>query len=189
MSESSSYGTGTGGADQNGACPWAQAYPSAAPQQDQRYSRPDRYDAPPGQQYAQPAQQYAQPGQQYAQPGQQYGQPMSQPYQQPYDQATPGQPGMPAYGQPGFAPAVQPGEVLERKWSRAAIGGFVVGLIVLGISLFSGYAVASVLPIALSVVALRDIGRTHKRGKALAITGLVLAGLSLILYLVNMIMG
>lgn len=187
MSNSNPYGTETGGPQQAGAGGWAPAYPqygldgtsgSPAGQPPQQYPGQPY----PGQQY--PGQPY--PADQYAQP-QPYGQ--GQPYAQyqPYAQNQPsyGQPGVSPYGQPGVSPYGQPGVPAERKWSGLAIAGFIVALVVLGISLFSGVVVMAVLPIALCARALVDVRRNHKKAKVLAIVGIVLAGISAILYIIN----
>ncbi|QDP98306.1 DUF4190 domain-containing protein [Microlunatus elymi] len=115
-----------------------------------------------------------------------YGQQAPAPYgqQNPYggpDQQFVGQPGVPGYG---LSDPNAP-----KKWSGMAIGSFVIGLVVLCISLFSGYAIAAILPIALGVAALRDIKSHGKKGKALAIVGLVFGGISAILYLIGLILG
>ncbi|HEY9292698.1 MAG TPA: DUF4190 domain-containing protein [Microlunatus sp.] len=121
------------------------------------------------------------------------GQPAT-PYQQapagqaPYGQ--PDQPGQPvAFDQNGAPQSGQPTAPVAGTWSKMAIAGFVVGLVVLLISLFSSYAVAAILPLGLSVAALRDIKQHGKKGKGLAIAGIVLGGISVIFYIFALIVG
>lgn len=163
MSDSNPYGPNTGG-PQQGAGAWTPSYP--------QYSS----DGTPEGTAGQPYQQY--PGQEY--PAGQYGQ-QAQPYvqNQPYGQAQP------YYGQPGVSPYGQPGAPAERKWSGMAIVGFVIAVVALGISLFSGVVVLAILPIALCARALVDVKQHHKKGKVLAIVGLVVACLSAVLYIIN----
>lgn len=169
MSNSNPYGTDTGGPQQAGVGGWAPAYPQYGP------------DGTSGSPAGQPPQQY--PGQPY--PADQYAQPQPYGQGQPYVQNQPYAQNQPSYGQPGVSPYGQPGVPAERKWSGLAIAGFIVALVVLGISLFSGVVVMAVLPIALCARALVDVRRNHKKGKVLAIVGLVLAGISAILYIIN----
>lgn len=109
-----------------------------------------------------------------------YGQPTAQVY---------GQPGQVQYGDPSVPyvtnPYGQPVATGKRKWSGLAIAGFIAGLVVLGISLFSGFVYIGVLPIMLNVRGLMDVKRNHKKGKPLAIIGLVLTGIGIIFALIN----
>lgn len=181
MSDSNPSGLNTG-VPQQGGSPWAQ--PSF---QESGTVQPDPQQ--PGQFYPQSGQQAApSTGQQY-QPYQQYpagGQQAASPYQQ---FPTADQQSAVPYVQPGVSPYGQPDASAAGKWSGLAIAGFVLGLAVVIISLFSGIVVMAALPIALSARALVDIKRSHKKGKGLAIAGLVLGGISAILYIINIILS
>lgn len=184
MSDSNPSGWNTG-VPQQGASPWGQpSFQESGPVQ----PNPQQ----PGQFYPQSGQQAApSTGQQYQpyQPYQQYpadGQQAASPYQQ--FPAADQQSAVP-YVQPGVSPYGQPDASAAGKWSGLAIAGFVLGLVVVIISLFSGIVVMAVLPIALSARALVDIRRSHKKGRALAIAGLVLGGISAILYIINIILS
>lgn len=199
MSDSNSYGSSVGAQHPQDSSLFSQpsgpGSAAAQPNPDPSYTQPSytqpsypqqpSYQQPSYPQYGADPQNGAQPGQVYGQPGQVYGQPYAQdPSQQvaaPY-----GQPGVP-YVQPGAAPYGQPVATGERKWSGLAIAGVVIALVVLIIGLFSKISVVSILPIALCVRALIDINRTHKKGKVLAIIGLVLAGLGVIVYIINVV--
>lgn len=188
MSDPNSYGVNSG-MQPEGVSPWAgQSYPEPVAAQP--------YAQQPAQPYPQYRSDQSAPNPagrsfpQYSAEQQQAGyQPWAaQPAPQPYGQVPVGQPGTASYAPAGFSPyAGQP--PAERKWSGLAIAGFIVGLLVLGISLFSGVVVMAVLPIALCARALVDVKRNNKKGKALAIIGMVLAGISAILYIVNIIAG
>jgi len=196
MSESNSYGSSAGAQqpeDSSLFSPPSGAEPGAAQPGPQSYSQ-QPYSQPSYPQYGADPQYGTQPGtgsqqqygqQQYGQPGQVYG-------GQPYPQDPSGQAAAP-YGQPAVphtqqgAPYGQTVGTVQRKWSGLAIAGFLVALVVLIIGLFSHISVVSILPIALCIRALIDIKRSNKKGKPLAIVGLVLAGLSLILYLIAIV--
>ncbi|MFI7588664.1 DUF4190 domain-containing protein [Spongisporangium articulatum] len=143
--------SGSGGQD-----PYTQATDPYAPRDP--FARPAEQPEPYAQpQYGQP---YAAPGAPPAQEtgpangpttgptGPQYGQP-AQPYAQQYGYA-------PAYAQPGGDPGRS---------------GFAIAALVFGII---GGVLLSVI---FAIVALRDIKRTGKRGRGMAIAGLVLSGL------------
>lgn len=119
-------------------------------------------------------------------------------YPPPYGQAAapmaaaPLQPLNPAVQYPPNAQtAYQPAPVgvdsnEKRKWSGMAIAAFVIGLIVLGFTLFSGYVVIALLPILLGVRAIIDVRSAKKRGMVLAILGIVFAAISGILYVISL---
>jgi hypothetical protein len=110
--------------------------------------------------------------------------PFAAPYQQ-WPVAHPGvDPTTLAYNRPLAGGRAAAG---KSKWSVLAIIGFVVGVVVVGISLFSGIVVLAVAPIALSIRALQDVRRTGKKGIGLAIAGVVLGGISALLYLINIV--
>jgi len=135
--------------------PQGQPYPGQAPQ------------PYPGQQYpGQAPQPY--PGQQYP-PGQPYA---GQPYPGQAPQGYPGQqyPGQPLPGQGAYAAAVGPGMPGGPVPGSAGRSGKAIAALVLsliGVVLFA---------VIFAISALREIKRTGKRGRGMAVTALALSG-------------
>ena len=214
MSDSNSYGSSAGAEHPEDSSLFSQTGSSAQdavqqnPQQSysqQSYQQPSYQQQPYPQYSADPqygSQPSGQPGydqQAYGQQqnGQVYGQPQNG---QAYGQgqayaADPSAQPAPVYGQPGVPYIQQGGPYGQQaatgagKWSGMAIAGFFAGLAVLLISLFAGFVYIGILPILLNVRGLMDVNRNHKKGKALAIIGLVLTGLGIIVAIINMAMN
>ena len=108
-----------------------------------------------------------------------------QPAYQPQPDQAAAYPYPPQYA--AYAPALQQASA-RRRWSGLAIAGFIIAAIVLGITLFAGYAIIAALPIILCARAIRDIKLNGKRGMGLAIAGIVLAGVSGAIYVVFLIL-
>ena len=137
----------------------------------------------PGAQAPAAPQQVLNPAVQYPPPYGQAAAPMSSAPQQPLDPAVQ----YPPNAQTAYPPApVGVDSSGKRKWSVMAIASFAIGLVVLGLTLFSGYVVIALLPILLGVRAIIDVRSTKKRGMVLAILGIVFAAISGILYVINL---
>ncbi len=99
-------------------------------------------------------------------PGQPPGPPPN-PYGAPPANYPPGQPYAGGSGYPGYPGGYGDQEYGKTGRSGLAIAAFVVGLVVPLLGLF--------IAVPLGIVALVKIGKTHQKGKALAIAGIVLS--------------
>ena len=154
--------SGTGGPSYpqypgQGPPPSSQSGPSDFPPQGPDYLPPGQgYPPPGGQGYPAPGQGYPAPGQGYPPPGQGYPPPPpGSGHPGPY-----GPPGYPGYPGGGYGEAQTP-----EGWSGLAIAAFVVGLVL--------PLVGILVAVPLGIVALVKISGTRRKGRALAIIGIV----------------